>query len=214
MSVPGRRIWIAGAAAIVSLLALPGGALGGGTTDIAVEDNVFLPPDATNLAFHFAWDPDGDQQTNHRHNIRQDDGFFDSGHPKKSGQFNVLLPSAGKFHYYCEVHGSKSGGMDGVIRKYVYRNTAPVPNQSQLIWWGSEDGPARYRHDVQFRVGDGRWRTWKTDTKAVKGNFGAHNEPVDGKPGKIYAVRARTQKGQDESKRSGWSPAFTFDLVP
>ena len=49
------------------------------------------------------------------HTVNADDGSFDSGAPANSWVFSHTFNAAGSFGYYCEVHGSPTGGMRGVV---------------------------------------------------------------------------------------------------
>jgi hypothetical protein len=62
--------------------------------------------------------------------------------------------------------------------------------------------------DVRFKVGNGKWRLWKDDTRARRALFGKNGEPVEVKPSKQYRIQARSQKRSNPAKRSGWSPAL------
>jgi hypothetical protein len=205
-------VFTAAALGAAALAASP--ALAGGTTNIEVGDDFFAPDNVTDLAFDFLWDSSGDGTTENTHNVVQDDGFFDSGQAKKNGSFGLFLDSAGSYHYYCEVHGSPRGGMDGVVRKYVF--SQPLvgdPGEWRRVYWSSQSGtPAKHRFDVQWRrQGTGKWRKWKNDTAKTKGNFGKNDKPVDVNPGAVYEIRARTQILQNERRRTGWSPKHAIE---
>jgi len=209
MGSRGTRRIILGAGVLALGLAAP--AFGGGNTDIAVTDNQFAPADVQDLSFTWEWDPAGDGQTNNKHNVRQDDRFFDSGAPIKGGDdFQTVIQGAGKYHYYCEVHGSKSGGMDGVVRKYIFPGPS-TPMESQIVNWS---GGTNQRYDVQYRVDDRRWKNWKRHTGSLNDSFGAGDDPVNLQADREYQVRARTLKRNDFSKRSGWSRPYTVDVFP
>ena len=51
----------------------------------------------------------------HSHNVRANDGSFNSGTPAASGSFQVTFGAAGSFPYHCQTHGSASSGMRGTI---------------------------------------------------------------------------------------------------
>lgn len=49
------------------------------------------------------------------HTIKSDDGSFTSGQPASTVTFQRTFTTAGTFGYYCQVHGSPTGGMRGTI---------------------------------------------------------------------------------------------------
>ena len=49
------------------------------------------------------------------HTIKSDDGSFTSGQPASTATFQRTFTTAGTFGYYCQVHGSPTGGMRGTI---------------------------------------------------------------------------------------------------
>jgi len=49
------------------------------------------------------------------HTVKADDGSFTSGPPASSVTFQRTFNSAGTFGYYCQVHGSTTGGMRGTV---------------------------------------------------------------------------------------------------
>jgi plastocyanin len=201
---------LAVAATVAAGLVPAGQAAAGGTTEVAITDDHFSPADGENETFDFQWDPAGDGVTEHKHNVRQDFRFFNSGAPTKSaGDFGVFLEGAGSYHYYCEVHGSKTGGMDGVARMYMEGGTVD-PGESQVVTWGS-GGPFRY--DVQYRVNGGKWKLWRKQTAASDGSFGAGDNPVNVNPLRDYEVRARTLKQANFDLRSGFSRPFQIDVT-
>jgi plastocyanin len=55
------------------------------------------------------------------HTVKGDDGSFTSGPPATSGTFQRTFNTPGTYGYYCQVHGSTSGGMRGTV---VVRNTS------------------------------------------------------------------------------------------
>jgi len=210
-----RRIALGTLSSLVLALGLAGQASAGGITEVAVNDNSFSPDDALDLSFRFAWDPTGDAMTSNPHNVRQDVRFFASGAPTTGdGDFEVLLPGAGTYHYYCEVHGSPTGGMDGVIRNYLYSLSQDVdPGESRRVRWTPAGDTGSHTFDVQYRVDGGPWKNWKKDTPKRRAKFGANNKPVNFNNARTYEVRARTQKNGNVRKRSGWSQPYTLEDV-
>jgi plastocyanin len=55
------------------------------------------------------------------HTVKGDDGSFTSGPPATSGTFQRTFNTPGTYGYYCQVHGSTTGGMRGTV---VVRNTS------------------------------------------------------------------------------------------
>jgi hypothetical protein len=153
--------------------------------------------------------PDCPDETQNSHNVREDNRLFYSGAPvaDRASPFERDF-SAGTFHYYCELHGSPGGGMDGLIRVDLIHAAAPAGRAFTVRWAGpvTETGSA---FDVRFRVDGGRWRTWKSDTSSFKGAFGRNRKPVRVRPGHEYDFQARSQRNPSaEGTRSRWSPVL------
>ncbi|HEV8583116.1 MAG TPA: Calx-beta domain-containing protein [Thermoanaerobaculia bacterium] len=55
------------------------------------------------------------------HNVKADDGTFTSGSPATSGTFQRTFTTPGTYGYYCQVHGSLTGGMRGTV---IVRDTS------------------------------------------------------------------------------------------
>jgi plastocyanin len=53
--------------------------------------------------------------TSMQHSVKSDDGTFSSGAPANDGTFQRTFSNAGTFGYYCQVHGSPTGGMRGTV---------------------------------------------------------------------------------------------------
>ena len=204
-----RRYLLIGTAA--ALLAIPALALGRATTTVTVapnNSNTFGPKSVTKNvgagSIHWQWDTNG--TTFAAHNVRQDDKLFYSGALTSSdpGGYTVT-PSAGSFHYYCELHGSPSGGMAGMIkvRPSVFNRTA----SSFGVRWSPGTNQTGNAFDVRYRVDGGAWKTWKNHVAAAQATFGANGSPVRVRPGHTYEVQARSEKSSDLAKKSGWSPS-------
>jgi plastocyanin len=206
--VPGALCVIA--AAVAAPIASAGG---GGPFAIQFTDDpaAFDPRNATATVnpgptgaggAEFAWlGPD----TKDEHNVRQDDRLFRSGPASESFHEYQTDISAGRYHYYCEVHGSKSGGMAGTVR------VRPAI-EGAFVRWADSAAEANQRFTVEFRKqGARRWKRWKGATKAPRLEFGAQNKPVRVRPGQNYQVRVRTFLAGNRKKRSGWSPTVTFE---
>ena len=204
-----RRYLQIGSAA--ALLAIPAFASGRATTSITVApgtSNSFGPKSVTKNvgagAIHWEWGTDG--TTFASHNVRQDNKLFYSGgltNSKPSGY--TITPSAGTFHYYCELHGSPTGGMAGSIkiRPAIFNKTA----SSFGVRWSPGTNQTGNAFDARYRVDGGAWKTWKNHVAAASAIFGAGNKPVHVGPGHTYEVQARSEKTSNVSKASGWSPS-------
>ena len=202
-----RRYLLIGAAA--ALLAVPALASGRAATNVELTDsNRYTPPNVTKNvgagAIHWQWGTSG--HTFAAHNVFQDDKLFSSGsltNSKPAGY--TVTPSAGSFHYYCQLHGSPSGGMAGTIkiRPAVFSKTATAFG----VRWSPGTNQTGDRFDVRYRVDGGAWKTWKNHVAAAQGIFGANNSPVPITPGHTYEVQARSEKSTAISKASGWSPS-------
>jgi len=204
-----RRYLLIGAT--VALLAVPALAFGRATTTITVEPgvgNTFGPTTVTKNvgagAIHWKWGSDG--TTFGFHNVRQDDKLFYSGSvTNEDPNGYTVVPSAGSFHYYCEAHGSRSGGMAGTIKikPLIFNQTS----SSFGVKWSTGSNNTGGKFDVRYRVNGGAWKVWKNDVTSTQATFGANNKPVHVAPGRTYDIQARSEKSTDTSKVSGWSPA-------
>jgi len=202
-----RRYLLIGTAA--ALLAIPALASGRATTSVELTDsNTYTPPNVTKNvgagAIHWEWGTSG--HTFAAHNVYQDQKLFSSGsltNNKPAGY--TVTPSAGSFHYYCQLHGSPSGGMAGTIkiRPTVFNRTAT----SFGVRWSPGTNQTGNRFDVRYRVDGGKWKTWKSHVAAAQAVFGGSGVPVNVKPGHTYEVQARSEKSTNLSKASGWSPS-------
>jgi hypothetical protein len=98
--------------------------------------------------------------------------------------------------------------MIGFVKVPVTVTAAPLGRPFTVRWAlsGTDTGSS---WDVQFRIGGGAWRNWKTDTTALRAVFGKDNRPVHVKNGKRYSFRARSMAG---SAASRWSPVKSFKL--
>jgi plastocyanin len=211
-----KRIVLGGSAAAAlaaAALATSAGAGAPATPLVNFDDDSFDPRQVTTGVRpadpEIVWQRGG---TLLEHDVRQDDSLFRSGPPSPDYDGHADEVAAGKYHYYCTVHGSEAGGMDGVLR--VEPSVASGSRQSVRIAWADRDAERKHRYDVQFKLErTPRWRTWMRATKRPRGRFGARNEPVNLKPGRAYSVRARTFVKGKRDRRSGWSPVVSFGLV-
>src|SRR3954451_4332482 len=205
-----RRYLVIGAAA--ALLAIPALASGRATTTtvtVAPNESLTYGPKTVTKnvgagGIHWQWGTNG--TTSLPHNVRQDDKLFYSGSltSSKPARYGVV-PSAGSFHYYCELHGSPSGGMAGTIkiRPAVFNKTA----RSFGVRWSPGTNQTGDAFDIRYRVDSGQWKAWKNDVTLAQATFGAANQPVRVGPGHTYEVQARSEKKSAPTKQSDWSPA-------
>jgi plastocyanin len=203
-----RRYLLAGAAA--ALLALPALAFGGTTTTVTVEANnanAFGPKTVKKTVgdggIHWQWGTDG--TTSLVHNVRQDDKLFYSGKLTTTNPAGFdVVPSAGGFHYYCELHGFRNGGMAGTvkIKPAIFDQLA----KSFGVRWSAESNDTGNAFDVRYRVDGGKWKKWKKDVTRAKAKFGVKGKPVRVRAGHTYDVEARSEKKSNPSKKSDWSP--------
>jgi len=203
-----RRYLLIGVAA--ALLAVPSVTFGGNLATVTVEAgglDQFGPKTLTKRfgtgSILWRWDADG--TTSIAHNVRQDDKLFYSGPPTASNPSGFTVsPSAGTYHYYCEVHGSPNGGMDGTIRvQPLIQNKTATRFQ---VEWANGLGETGNAYDVRYRVDLGPWQIWKNDIVAKGALFGYHDQPVNIAPGHTYDIQVRSEKKADPSKVSDWSP--------
>jgi plastocyanin len=172
--------------------------------EVAVDDNSFAPEEAKVAAGgQVHWSRAiGSTGT---HNVHQDDALFHSG-PVTSGPIDYTITvSAGTYHYFCQQHGSQTGGMDGVVKGKIKILDVPAGLKFTVGWAtdGTDTGSA---FDVQYKVGAGDWKNWKNDTSQLEDVFGQDGDPVPVRADKTYRFRARSQEGVDVS---GWSPVRT-----
>ena len=202
-----RRYLLIGTAA--ALLAIPALASGRATTNVELTNaNAYAPANVTKNvgagSIHWQWGTSG--STFAAHNVRQDNKLFYSGGLTPSNPAGyTITPSAGSFHYYCELHGSKSGGMAGTIniRPAIFNKTA----SSFGVRWSPGTNQTGNDFDVRYRVDGGAWKTWKFRVAAAQAVFGANNMPVRVRPGHTYDIQARSLRSTNRFKISGWSPS-------
>ena len=189
---------------LLALVLLPATPAEAGQVNIEVHDNFFMPDNIGNqVGDTVRWFSDG---TANPHNVREDGELFDSGVATMLPFTYDVVFSAGTFHYYCEVHGSEFGGMDGLVRIPLRINRAP-DGLPFTVRWASAASETGSVFDIQFRVGSGDWRTWRRDTTTFSGVFGRNRNPVRVRDGVLYRFRARSQEGQEFSR---YSPVRSF----
>jgi plastocyanin len=192
-------------------LVLPALAFARAATTIQVKNNLFSPRTPPTRSFQhgasFQWTRAG---SGNPHNVRQDAGLFRSGNPA-AGPFSFTISaSAGTYHYYCEIHGSPTGGMDGVVKVRPAFNAAPAGNPFTLIWADPSTNTGK-AFDVRYKVGSGAFKTWKTDTTQFQAVFGRNMKPVPVMPGTRYQFQARSEQAGNHSRVSSWSPSLTVN---
>jgi plastocyanin len=204
-----RRYFLIGAT--VALLAVPALAFGRSTTTVTVAPNdsfSFGPANVTKTVgaggIHWQWDTNG--HTFAPHNVRQDKKLFYSGAATSNNTSGFsIVPSAGSFHYYCEVHGTPTSGMQGTIK--IKPQISNVTASSFAVRWAPTSSNTGGKFDVRYRVDGGTWKVWKNDTTGRQATFGGSNKPVHVTAGHTYDVQVRSEKSTDTSKTSDWSPA-------
>ena len=140
------------------------------------------------------------------HNVFQDDALFSSGEPTEESIDFTVTPSAGRFHYYCVVHGTEGGGMDGNVNASPTMADNP-DGRPFTVRWASNATDTGEVFDVRFMVDDGDFQTWKTDTERFAAAFGKNRRPVRVRAGHTYTFQARSQLDPDDpGARSRWSP--------
>jgi plastocyanin len=171
------------------------------TTQVAANDSRTFSPSAVTAALggNVHWAASGIDE----HSVTQDQGVFNSGAAAAGLNFTRTF-SAGTFAYHCEKHGDQ--GMVGVVRvaPQVVAGPAGLPFTVKWATAGSNTGS---RFDVQYRVGSGPFRAWKTNTTARSAVFGARSQPVRVARGKSYSFRVVSRAS---TSRSGASPVKTF----
>jgi plastocyanin len=188
-------------AAVALVPATPSAAVA--PVSVRVKDNVFRPDSVRTDVFRshgdiLRWTRAADAEN--PHNVRQDDLLFRSGSPTTNSDFSYKRKfSAGIFHYYCEQHGSPTGGMDGLVRVPPFQTDLDGPDFR--VHWAADGTNTGKVFDVRYRIDDGPWATWQTDTDQFFANF------RDAEHGHEYAFQARSQKSRrDPDAVSKWSP--------
>ena len=179
------------------------------STASSLAPNAKRPP-ARNLEAgpSFRWTNGGG--TNNRHNIRQDHKLFFSGNPT-DGPINFAInASAGSYHYYCTLHGSRQGGMAGRVKVRPIAVPDSVAGEIEVRWANSSTNTGS-RFDVRYSVDSRRWKIWKNDTRALHASFGHNDNPVNYNPDlHFYDIEVRSER-RKVKKRSDWSPNLTLE---
>jgi len=185
----------------------------GAASQIKVDDDFFAPRAAPvrNVVAGASFQWTRAAGSTGRHNVREDHKLFYSG-TATTGPINFTVSaSAGSYHYYCEFHGSATGGMDGVVKVRPVFASAPT-GAPFTVSWALAGTTTGNRFDVRFRVGtSGTWTLWKNDVAGRSGVFGQGGLPVQVMPGLTYQFQARSLKQTAPTKPSGWSPTLAVN---
>lgn len=189
----GLRLLLA--AVMIVAPALPAAAVG----EVSMNDGGFSPSRVARRAGgSVTW-----RKTSGYHNISSTQGMFTSGSPKTTAFTYTRTFSAGTYPYVCAVHPQS---MRGSVRVRPRLGSAPSGAPFTVTWATSATNTGT-RFTVQYRVGSGSWRTWRSATSTRSAVFGSGGNPVRAKPGTSYSFRVRSHNG---SKASSYSPAASF----
>ncbi len=186
----------------LSVLLLVGGIVSGAyaaAESVLVSDNKF-DPDNTNAVVGQAVIWATGPSTSRAHNVREDRKIFYSGTPFDVEFTYRRVFSAGTFHYFCESHGYRRGGMDGIVKVPVTLATAPT-GPDFTVKWATSASNTGTKYTIEYKIGSGAWKTWKSATSARQATFGL------AEAGKRYTFRAMSLKGDAASK---WSPVASI----
>ena len=191
-----RMMRAAVAGVVVVALAMPASAA---TTEVTVSTSGFSPSTvAKNVGGSVTWRRSGGY-----HNVYSSQGMFSSGAPTNSSFTFTRTFSSGTFPYICAVHPST---MRGTVRVKPRVGSAPSGTPFTVTWaTGATNTGSRFT--VQYKVGSGSWRTWRSATSSLSGVFGSGNQPVRAVAGRTYRFRARSLSGDNASS---YSPARAF----
>ncbi len=189
---------------IVALLAAAPPALAA-TKEVKLNDNYFDPP-ATRVKVGGKVHWSRAASSSDQHNIAQNNRLFRSGDPTPDEIDFTRVFSAGTFPYLCEFHAGQ--GMTGTVKVPVKLSAAPA-RKPFTVTWATRKSNTGARFAVQFRVGTGKWKTWKSKTTAKGDVFGKRGSPVKVKSGKKYSFRALSKKAKGRGA-SNLSPVKSF----
>ena len=183
------------------------------TTQVTVRDDSFSPREPAVLKFGGRFNWVRAASSTGEHNVDQAAGLFKSGPPTTTSFTPAhpysISPSAGTFVYFCDAH--RALNMVGKIKVRPIVETGTLTSTRFRVRWASSTSkPTGTKFDVRYQVGSGPWTTWRNDTTAADGAFGAGNKPVHVMPGKTYKIQARSEK-QLVSKHSDWSPSLVVN---
>lgn len=204
MQVFPRRLVAATALAVATIPAFAFGA----AQQIEITDDQFTPQitpivGAGTTSHNWQW------LGANEHNVRQDRKLFYSGPPAVDDTFGITA-SAGTFPYYCEIHGGPGTGMHGTLRiRPAELATKTKRGVIQIgVRWAPDSPQTGDQFDVQYRVDQGDWKSWRKNTSKTEGSFGRNDNPVDVKPSKTYRFRARSEVASNPNRASAFSPAL------
>ncbi len=187
---------------LLSVVLLVGSMLSGAQAaaeSVLVRDNAFEPTNTKAVVGQgVVWATGA--STAESHNVREDRKIFYSGRPFDVEFTYRRVFSAGTFHYFCERHGFRRGGMDGTVKVPVMLETAPA-GPDFTVKWATSASNTGTKYTIQYKIGSGAWKTWKSATSALKATFGSADA------GKRYTFRAKSLKGDAASK---WSPVASL----
>jgi plastocyanin len=189
------RALFAAVLALVLPLAMTGPAAAATVTVMVLDPSDFSPDQVTRgPGTLIKWEKNGEGF----HNVSSSTGMFRSGDPT-SGEFVFTrVFSSGTFAYMSEFHGSS---MTGTIRIRPRILAAP-DGLPFTVQWANDATNTGSTFRVQYRSGDGDWRTWKAETANFSGVFGRNQEPVRVVDGRQYRFRAKSMSGGDASTNS------------
>ena len=179
---------------LVLALAAPAAAAG----DIAVEGFSFVPSTITRTAgATVTWSNAGGAP----HNVASVNTMFS----KSATGFTTFQRtfSAGTFGYRCEIH---SDSMTGQVRVKP-RLAASPDGRPFTVRWATASTNTATSYRVEYRIGTGTWRVWRSNTTTRYGVFGRDGAPVTVRSGTRYSLRVRSRRGE---RLSAYSPAVAF----
>jgi plastocyanin len=149
--------------------------------------------------------------TSSQHTVKADDDSFTSGPADTHGTFQRTFSTPGTFGYYCQVHGSPTGGMRGTI---VVRDTGGGSGGG-----GGGEGPGRIELAPAYTVSEGAG-TLAVTVERTGGSDGAATVKIatsngSAKPGKDFTNRNATLSwaNGDQSPKT-FSVAIKNDTAP
>lgn len=197
-----RRRITKGAGLGIVLTGLLATSVSAATSEVeATDDKTFVPGNITQTvggSVHWFGTPGSTTE----HSVLQDQSIFSSGAPRTGLDFTRVF-SAGTFAYHCAKHGLP---MNGQVR--VAPQVAAAPTGLPFtVKWATAASNTGTGYDVQYRIGSGTWRNWKSNTSAPSAVFGARSNPVAVARGKTYSFRVVSRTG---AAKSGLSPVKSF----
>lgn len=124
--------------------------------------------------------------------IYQRDGFWNVNLAVAAEKY-MTMHAAGTYFSACI-----PGQWEGPLRLLPKAPAAPAGN-SFTVTWADQGALATWRYGVQYRIGQGVWRGWRSGTSQRSAVFQGQN-------GKTYFFRARTIR-PSANKKTDWSPA-------